>query len=72
VSNVDERFLGHWQESRSRQQAMRSYLAKSSLGTERFEGRALDLIAEAFSSPVAGPPRSSTAARTAALLSDDR
>lgn len=48
-ANVDDRLLGHWLESRKRHDNARDRLRRSSLPVERFEGWALDLIAEAVS-----------------------
>jgi hypothetical protein len=53
-TNVDERLLDRWLVSRARREKARAVLARSSLPAERFEGWALDLIAEALSQPPAG------------------
>lgn len=71
-NNVDARFLGHWQVSQRRQQAMRKYLALSALGVASFDAKTLDLIADAFPIPPAEQHGRSTMARTASLMSDDR
>jgi hypothetical protein len=48
-TNVDERLLCRWEESQHRQQMVRTVLARSSLSVDRFEGWALELIADALS-----------------------
>ncbi len=47
--NLDERLLVRWRESQHRQRQTRARLANSSLPPERFEGWALDLLADALS-----------------------
>lgn len=59
-TNVDERLLGRWLETRERQELMRARLAASSLPVERFEDWALDLIATALAAAQA--PRGAEAA----------
>jgi hypothetical protein len=49
TTNLDDRLLLQWQESQHRQQMMRRRLERSSLPVERFEGWALELIADALS-----------------------
>ena len=71
-TNVDESFLGHWQQSQRGQQAMRRYLAQSALPTESIEGTTLNLIADALLIPPAGQHRRTPPAHTAAFTSDDR
>ncbi len=70
--NVDARFLGHWHESQRRQEAMRTYLARSELRPESFEGKTLDLIAETLLVPPSEQHGRSPVVRTAAFMSDDR
>lgn len=70
--NLDERLLGHWQESSRRQESMRRYLAKSSLPLRSFDPKVLDMLAEAFSTAPVPLHGDSPVPRAASLLSDDR
>jgi hypothetical protein len=70
--NVDARFLGRWHESQRRQEAMRKYLAQSELLPDSFEGKTLDLIAEALLTAPSEQHSRSPVVRTAAFMSDDR
>jgi hypothetical protein len=71
-NNVDDRLVQHWLESQRRQQGARSRLASSSLPTERFEGWALDLIADALSAPETTPTERAPLTRAPGLVLDIR
>lgn len=71
-TNIDERFLGRWQDSQRRQKAMRDYLAQSELEVAGFEARTLNLIADAFATHLPERGMRSSLANTASFMSDDR
>jgi hypothetical protein len=68
---VDDRLLGHWLQSRRRQDTLRTRLEQSSLPLERFEGWALELIAEAVCDEGAGT-RTGTRHPAREISLDDR
>lgn len=68
--NLDERLLGRWLESQHRQQQTRARLASSSLPPERFEGWALDLLADALAAT--GIPGRNPVAERPLLLAHSR
>lgn len=70
--NIDQRLLGHWHDSQRRQRSMREYLAKSALDVGGFEGKTLNLIAEAFTRPLPERAVRSSAATMSAFTADDR
>ena len=73
TTNLDDRLLLRWQESQHRQRVMRSRLESSSLPPERFEGWALELIADALSPHSREGDRKPKLARPAVgVQADDR
>ncbi len=71
-TNLDERLLGHWMESQQRQGRAQARLANSSLPVGRFEGWALDLIADALSAPAANARAEASVAVHPVLLRNGR
>ena len=72
-SNLDDRLLRGWEESRHRQHLVRTVLARSSLPVDRFEDWALEMIADALSARYPEPAvKRAPPGTTIGVQADDR